>query len=378
MAMGRVRARGQHRLRRGAGPVGSVAAFAGSGASRWSRPRRCWRSFPGAPGRPPAGPGRAWPCPRHPGRATPACRGGDAIRRDRGRDRAGGRTPRGEAGGGGADGAAAERSRLGGTCVNYGCTPTKTLVASARAAHVARTAGRLGIHAGAGGGRLRRGHGPQGRDRPAVAGGRRASRRARRRRGCSWYAGTRASWASASSRSPASGTSAEAGGAGRGHPPRRRLGRGRTPSLARQPARDGAAALPEHLLVLGGGYIGCELGQLFRRLGARVTLVQRAAHLLDREDPEVSGAVEEVFRGEGMASRWARGWPAPRCAAAGSRWSSRTGASSPARMLVAVGRRPNTDDLGCAAGGVELDRGDGSGWTIATGRRPRGCTRWAT
>src|SRR5207248_11047446 len=59
-------------------------------------------------------------------------------------------------------------------------------------------------------------------------------------------------------------------------------------------------ALPEHLVVIGGGYIGCEFAQMFRRFGSAVTVVQRGPHLLDREDPEVSEALEGVFRSEGI------------------------------------------------------------------------------
>src|SRR5262249_43371334 len=60
-------------------------------------------------------------------------------------------------------------------------------------------------------------------------------------------------------------------------------------------------ALPRHLLILGGGYIGCEFGQMFRRFGADVTIVDHAEHLLAREDVEASVALEEVFRAEGIA-----------------------------------------------------------------------------
>ena len=115
--------------------------------------------------------------------------------------------------------------------------------------------------------------------------------------------------------------------------------------------------LPRHLLVLGGGYIGREMGQMFRRFGSGVTIVHDGEHILSREDPDVVAPLEGVFRREGIELRlrstvvgvgkdgdgivltqsdgtWLRG----------------------SHLLVAIGRRPNTDDLGCEAGGVHLDR----------------------
>ncbi len=251
----------------------------------------------------------------------------------------------------------AERSLAGGTCVNYGCTPTKTLVASARAAHVARTAARLGIRAGA-----------VEVDFPAVM----ARKEAMVRR---WREGVERRIAGA--------------GPGlrfvRGHArfvgPRELeiagerhraevvvLNVGTRPAPPPVPGAEALAwldnrrvmelpALPEHLLVLGGGYIACEMGQLFRRLGAGVTLVQRAAHLLDREDPEVSIALEDAFRSEGielfLGARVARAEPRP----GGGVGLVLEGGPEVAgsHLLVAVGRTPNTADLGCAEGGVELD-----------------------
>ena len=109
--------------------------------------------------------------------------------------------------------------------------------------------------------------------------------------------------------------------------------------------------------MLGGGYIGCEMGQMFRRFGSGVTIVHDGEHILSREDPDVVAPLEGVFRREGIELRlrstvvgvgkdgdgivltqsdgtWLRG----------------------SHLLVAIGRRPNTDDLGCEAGGVHLDR----------------------
>ncbi|HYD40423.1 MAG TPA: mercuric reductase [Anaeromyxobacter sp.] len=250
----------------------------------------------------------------------------------------------------------AERSRVGGTCVNYGCTPTKTLVASARAAHVARTADRLGVHAR-----------DVAVDFPAVAARvaalvRRwregvekriagAGERLRLVRGHARFTGPRAIEI-AGERHEADVVVLNVGT--RPAPPS-------LPGAEAVPWLDNGRALeltslPEHLVVLGGGYVGCELGQALRRLGARVTLVQRGPHLLDREDPEISEAIEAVFRAEGIDL--VLGATAARVAPRGGGVAleledGRTIAGS--HLLVALGRKPNTDDLGCEAGGVELD-----------------------
>jgi pyruvate/2-oxoglutarate dehydrogenase complex dihydrolipoamide dehydrogenase (E3) component len=117
------------------------------------------------------------------------------------------------------------------------------------------------------------------------------------------------------------------------------------------------SSLPAHLIVLGGGYIGCEFAQMFRRFGSNVTVVQRGPHLLDREDPEVSAALEGAFRAEGIELLLGAG-----VARAFTRGGAEVGVAladgrqiSGSHLLAAVGRRPNTDDLGCEAGGVRLD-----------------------
>jgi pyruvate/2-oxoglutarate dehydrogenase complex dihydrolipoamide dehydrogenase (E3) component len=114
--------------------------------------------------------------------------------------------------------------------------------------------------------------------------------------------------------------------------------------------------LPRRLVILGGGYIGCEFGQMFRRFGADVTIVDRGEHLLAREDEDVSAAIEKVFRGEGIELRLGatveRVSGGPGDLAVHLAGGERIGGS---HLLVAVGRRPNTDDLGCEAAGIALD-----------------------
>ena len=114
--------------------------------------------------------------------------------------------------------------------------------------------------------------------------------------------------------------------------------------------------LPRHLVVLGGGYVGCELAQMFRRFGAEVTVVDRNRHLLAREDPDVSAALEGVFRDEGIGLML--GGEVQSVARAGDdvlvRCDGRELRGS--HLLVALGRQPNTDDLGCDAAGIARNR----------------------
>ena len=176
-----------------------------------------------------------------------------------------------------------ERSRLGGTCINYGCTPTKTMVASARAAHVARTAGRLGVHSE-----------PVRIDLPAIVARKDAMVRQWREgvEGRLAAAGERLRVLNGHGRFTGEREIEVAGARYRGEIVVINTGvRPAAPDvegLAALPWLDNRRVmelteLPGHLIVLGGGYIGCEFAQMFRRFGARVTIVDRAEHLLARK-----------------------------------------------------------------------------------------------
>lgn len=249
-----------------------------------------------------------------------------------------------------------ERARLGGTCVNYGCTPTKTMIASARAAHVARTAGRLGVRTG-----------DVRVDLAAVVDRKDAIVRA-------WQEGVERRLAGAGERLQVLHGSARFVGAreievgGERHSaPLVIINVGARavvpdlPGLGEVPWLDNRRAmelreLPRRLLVLGGGYIGCEFGQLYRRLGSDVTMIDHNDRLLRREDPDISAEIERVFRAEGIELELSVK------VASVSRDDDgiavRLGDGRELRgshLLVAVGRRPNTDDLGCAEAGIRLD-----------------------
>jgi pyruvate/2-oxoglutarate dehydrogenase complex dihydrolipoamide dehydrogenase (E3) component len=244
----------------------------------------------------------------------------------------------------------------GGTCINTGCTPTKTMIASARAAHVARAAARLGVHVRA----------------VEVDLGQVVDRKDSVVR--SFRSGIEAALAAAGERVRVVRQHArfvgdrtlEAGGE-RYHAPIVILdvgARAATPSiqgLDTVPWLDNASLMalrrvPEHLIVIGGGYVGCEMGQMFRRFGARVTIVHTGEHLLSNEDADIASALEGVFTAEGidLALRTAGREVAPDGEGlAVGLTDGRTLRGS--HVLLALGRRANTEALGCEAGGVRLD-----------------------
>lgn len=263
----------------------------------------------------------------------------------------------------------AERGAPGGTCVNIGCTPTKTLVASARAAHVVRTAARLGVHTGD----VTVDFGAVMARKDAVVARWRAGVERRLNGGGDNLRFVRGQARFVAPRTVEIAASASAGGLPR--PERYEAerivinvgGRAQVPPIPglhdvpfTMPFLDSSGllalrALPRHLLVLGSGYIGCELGQMMRRLGAAVTIVAPSERLLSHEDPDVSDALAETFRAEGITL--ALGKKVERVAREdGDVVLSLAGGESlrGSHLLVATGRRPNTDDLGCGDAGIAL------------------------
>jgi pyruvate/2-oxoglutarate dehydrogenase complex dihydrolipoamide dehydrogenase (E3) component len=250
-----------------------------------------------------------------------------------------------------------ERADLGGTCINYGCTPTKTMVASARAAHVARTGARLGVRSGD----VRvdlaavvaRKDAVVARWRAGIA-KRLDGERARLRlvRGTARFVAERE--IEVDGLRHRGETVVINVGARPRVPPI--AGLGQVPWLDNRRVME-LRELPRRLIVLGGGYVGCELGQMFRRFGAEVSIAERHGHLLAGGDPDVAAALEGVFRNEGIELRL--GVAVDRVAADGpGRLTVHCADGAELRgshLLVAVGRIPNTDDLGCNAGGIARD-----------------------
>jgi pyruvate/2-oxoglutarate dehydrogenase complex dihydrolipoamide dehydrogenase (E3) component len=114
--------------------------------------------------------------------------------------------------------------------------------------------------------------------------------------------------------------------------------------------------LPEHLVVLGGGYVGLELAQAFHRFGSRVTVVERNGSLIHREDPDVTEAIERLFRDEGIEVLTGTAVLGVEGRSGQSvRLRATRGAIEGTHLLVAGGRTPNTDGIGLAKAGVETD-----------------------
>ncbi|MGQ0814992.1 MAG: mercuric reductase [Gemmatimonadota bacterium] len=248
----------------------------------------------------------------------------------------------------------AERKHVGGTCANYGCTPTKTLIASARAAHVARTGARLGIHAAV---RV---------DFPAVI--RRKNELVQQWRRNSEKRLARAGETLTLERGHARFVDAhEIELNGERHSAETVIvDVGTRPAIPRIEGLDQVDwldnasvmelnELPVHLIILGGGYIGCELGQAFRRFGSEITIIDRNDHLLAREDEDVSEVIEHVFRQEGILLRLGAAVLRIGKRLGGLEVQTSNGTITGTHLLVATGRRPNTDDLGCDAAGIERD-----------------------
>jgi pyruvate/2-oxoglutarate dehydrogenase complex dihydrolipoamide dehydrogenase (E3) component len=249
-----------------------------------------------------------------------------------------------------------ERGAFGGTCVNTGCTPTKTMVASAHAAHLARRAADYGVML----------QGPVGIDMRRVK-ARKDAVVAESSKGLeSWLRGTAGlDLIQGHARFTAADTVAV--GEQRLTAPWIMLNVGGRPAVPPIPGLDTVPfltsssildldTLPEHLLVLGGSYVGLEFAQMFRRFGARVTVVEAGPRLVQREDPEISAAIAGFLAAEGVEIVTGAGDLGLEAAPAGLRLRHARGAVEATHLLLAVGRRPNTDDLGLEHAGVALDR----------------------
>jgi pyruvate/2-oxoglutarate dehydrogenase complex dihydrolipoamide dehydrogenase (E3) component len=250
-----------------------------------------------------------------------------------------------------------ERHHFGGTCVNVGCVPTKTLVASARAMRLAQRGAEFGFDVTG----LRV-------DMARVI-ARKDAIVAKSRQGVeAWMRGLKGTEVIVGDARFAGPGVLEVAGR-RLSAPRIFLnvgGRAVRPSL---PGIDSVAtldnvsvmelqAVPDHLVIVGGSYIGLEFAQLMRRLGAAVTVVERSARLLPREDQDVSDGIREILEAEGV--RFELGAECLSLAAAGELVTVGAACNGGAgvtgsHVLLAVGRQPNTDSLALDRAGIRTD-----------------------
>jgi pyruvate/2-oxoglutarate dehydrogenase complex dihydrolipoamide dehydrogenase (E3) component len=257
-----------------------------------------------------------------------------------------------------------EREHVGGTCINEGCTPTKTMIASARVAYLARRAADYGVHTGAltiDMARVRK------RKRAIVDSFRNGSQQRIEATpgvdllmGEASFSGPKALEVRLNSgerRQLTADTIFINTGARPAVPT--------LPGLGDVPFLDSTSIMeldhvPEHLLVLGGGYIGLEFGQMFRRFGSQVTIVQRGNQLLGREDDDVAEAVAAIMREDGaeilLESDALRVERSGDAIALVVRTSAGERTLRGSHLLVAAGRVPNTDRLNLGAAGVQLER----------------------
>jgi len=252
-----------------------------------------------------------------------------------------------------------ERKRFGGTCVNNGCIPTKTLVASAYAAHLARRAADYGVVV----------EGPVSVDMKRVKARKDKVALDASKRVEKWMRGTanltviegHASFASPNSiRVNDAVFEAENFFVNVG-------ARAMVPAI---PGLDGVEYLtnssimevdflPEHLMIVGGSYIGLEFAQMYRRFGAQVTVIEKSAQVIGREDAEVSQAIRGILEREGV--EFETGFDELAVEKRGAQVVARVKRKNGSRevtgshLLLAVGRVPNTGDLGLDLAGVRAD-----------------------
>jgi pyruvate/2-oxoglutarate dehydrogenase complex dihydrolipoamide dehydrogenase (E3) component len=251
-----------------------------------------------------------------------------------------------------------EQANLGGTCVNTGCTPTKTMIMSAQVAHYARDASRWGVRAG-----------PVTVDMPAVIARKNEvvlkfrsgnERQVAQRPNLHLYRGHGRFVAPRKLRVDGDVIEGE----------RVFIDVGTRPHTAHVPGLESVAYLtnesimelrevPEHLIVLGGGYIGLEFAQMFRRFGSRVTVVHNADRILAREDPEISRELQKSLEAEGVKfhlnANTTKVEKRENQISATVTTGQTTETIAGTHILAATGRRPNTDDLGVEKAGITLD-----------------------
>lgn len=257
-----------------------------------------------------------------------------------------------------------EGDKLGGTCLNYGCRPTKALRASAKVAHLARHAAAYGVTTG-----------PVSVDFAAVMARKEAIVGQMIAGFTDWVShiqGVEVISEYGQFVGRANGRIQVQAGERTLEAERVYLNTGTRPTI---PPIEGIhdvpyltdrnvfelAALPSHLIIIGGGYIGLEFGQIFLRFGSKVTLIEPSPHVASREDEDVSREIERMLQAEGMEILTGRRATAVSETPRGIEVTVTDGSGrgeivAGSHLLIAVGRTPNTDKLNLAAVGVETDK----------------------
>jgi pyruvate/2-oxoglutarate dehydrogenase complex dihydrolipoamide dehydrogenase (E3) component len=249
-----------------------------------------------------------------------------------------------------------ERKLVGGTCVNYGCIPTKTLVASAHAAHLARRGAEYGV--GTGEISIDMAKVKARKDKVMLGDREGLESWINGMDGCTFIRGHARFESPHTLRVDGQVLEADKFFLNVG-------GRAVAPDMPGLSDIDYMTnvgileldTVPEHLVIIGGSYIALEFAQMYRRFGARVTVIEKGPRLTSREDEDVSATIKEILEGEGIDVV---------VDANAIRFSKRDngfdviprGGATPitgSHLLMAVGRQPNTDDLGLESAGVETD-----------------------
>ncbi len=258
-----------------------------------------------------------------------------------------------------------ERKHLGGTCINDGCTPTKTMVASARVAYLTGRGSEYGV-------------GLPGAAPPMQM----KVVRQRKRAIVDDFRGAKEKrlgstknleliWGEASFAAPRTlEVKLRGGGTRTVSAEQIFINTGTRPAVPKLDGLDKVSfldnvsimeldAVPAHLMILGGGYIGVEFAQMFRRFGSQVSIIHAGAHLLEHEDPDIAEEVQKIFAEDGITFHLdARATRASQTAEGIALTLSKGSGEETIRgshLLIAVGRIPNTRELNLPAAGIDVD-----------------------